>query len=139
MTSEAAQIRPSPQALWGMLAAMVLFWTLNPIVGKVALLHVPAPLLVAIRTTLAGLFILPAVWINRRRARPITRSDWPLLLLLGCVLQVGNQMLFVVGLSRTSVAHTVLIFSAVPIVILCLAAAIGQERITARKLIGMLI
>ncbi len=125
--------------LWGFLAAMVGFWALNPVVGKVALRHLPAPLLVAIRTTMAAFFILPAVWVNRRKARSIAPGDWPLLLLLGCVLQVGNQMLFVTGLSRTSVAHTVLIFSAVPIVILGLAASIGQERITARKLVGMLI
>ena len=139
MTADAAQPRPNAWLLWGFLAAMVLFWALNPIVGKVALRHLPAPLLVAIRTTMAGLFILPAVWLNRSKARPIAAGDWPLLLLLGCVLQVGNQMLFVVGLNHTSVAHTVLIFSAVPIVILILAAAIGQEHITGRKLAGMLI
>ncbi len=137
MSAAAVQGSPSARRLWGFLAAMVVFWALNPIVGKVALRHIPAPLLVSIRTTFAAMFILPAVWFNRRKARPIARKDWPFLLLLGCVLQVGNQMLFVTGLDHTSVAHTVLIFSAVPIVILCLAAAIGQERITARKVAGM--
>ena len=127
--------RPHPTLLWGLVLLMTVFWTLNPIAGKVALVGFAPLLLVAVRTSCAAIFVLLVLGLKRPK-KPIARLDWPALIALGS-LQVGNQVLFVVGLGHTSVAHVTLIFSTVPVLILCLAALIGQERITPRKLAGM--
>ena len=57
-------------------------------------------------TVVAGLIILPVYLI--RGHRPLLRRDWIALFLLGLVGVVFNQMFFILGLSRTSVAHAAL-------------------------------
>ena len=47
-----------------------------------------------------------------------------------------NQFLFVLGLSRTSVAHASIFANMSPILVLLLAGASGLERLTPRKLAG---
>lgn len=125
---------PTPGLLWGLVGFMVVIWSLNPIAAKVALRHLPAPLLVSVRTTIAGLIVLP--WLFRAR-QVIPRAHWWKLALLGAGLQVGNQLVYVTSLSMTSVAHAAFIYSVVPVIILLLAASRGQELVTAKKLIGM--
>ena len=62
-----------------------------------------------------------------------------MLLALG-LLGVGlNQLLFISGLARTSVAHAALMIGLTPILVLLLAAAAGQEKLSAARLIGMAI
>jgi drug/metabolite transporter (DMT)-like permease len=48
-------------------------------------------------------------------------------------------LFFVVGLAWTSVAHASIVVTLMPILVLLLAALLGQERITARKVVGMVI
>lgn len=128
--------RPGPLALWGLIGLMSLSWGLNPIIGKVALREFPALAMVGLRTTLAALVILPIFLAQGGPARAIRSGDWPRLIGVG-ILQVGNQTLFLSGLGYTSVAHCAFLFSLTPIMVLLLAAALGQERIGMRKLAGM--
>jgi drug/metabolite transporter (DMT)-like permease len=132
-------VHPRPALLYLAITVMVVTWTLNLPVGKVALLSFPPLLLISIRSVLATGFILPVyLWANPYRRR-ITLGDVPGLILVCLCGQIGNQVLFVIGLNHTSVAHTAFIFSLVPILILLLAAWVGQEQVTGRKLIGMAI
>lgn len=132
--------RPSTARLYFLLAWMVIFWALNYIVGKVALREFPSLLLACLRTQIAGIALLPA-FLARRNPHPEVWK-WPA---IGRVLGVGlfglvlNQVLFVVALARTSVAHTALGVACAPILVLLLAASIGQERITSRKILGLVI
>jgi drug/metabolite transporter (DMT)-like permease len=128
--------RPGPVALWGLIGLMSLSWGLNPIIGKVALRDFPPLAMVGLRTSLAALVILPIFFAQGGPARAIRPGDWPRLLGIG-VLQVGNQTLFLSGLGYTSVAHCAFLFSLTPIMVLLMAAALGQERIGIRKLAGM--
>jgi drug/metabolite transporter (DMT)-like permease len=94
-------------------------------------------LLGALRIALAGIFVAPAFWRRIRNGEQFRdRSDLALLVFLA-VCNVGNQMLFLVGLKRTSVAHSALIIGIGPIFVLLIAAGIGLERITLRKVAGM--
>jgi drug/metabolite transporter (DMT)-like permease len=87
---------------------------------------------------MAAIFMAPlyawqqggASWFNR---------DWPYLICLGVFGVTMNQFFFMLGLSRTSVAHSALIISMTPIFVLLIAAAIRQEQLTVRKALGMLI
>jgi drug/metabolite transporter (DMT)-like permease len=119
---------------------MILSWGLNFVVGKIALREIPPLTVASLRTVLAGVFILPVFLWKTKGQRP----SWPArdvvsLLVLGLAFGVGNQILFVVGLSRTSVAHAAVAVALSPITALIIAAIIGQERITGRKTVGMLI
>ncbi len=130
---------PRPRLLYLAVTLMVVTWTLNLPVGKVALLSFPPLMLISMRTLLAALFILPVYFAANPSSLRIDLSDVPGLLLVCLCGQIGNQVLFIIGLSHNSVSHTAFIFSLVPILVLLLAAWVGQERLTRGKLLGMLI
>ena len=135
--ASAARTHPSRPWLYTLVGLMQFFWAANFLVGKIALREWPALLMAGLRVEIAALCILPLyAWKARREW---TRRDLPLLLLLGVVGVGVNQVFFILGLSKTSVAHSAIIIALTPIWVLLLAAVRGLERITARKLAGMLI
>lgn len=136
MSLRASLDRPGPLLLWSLVAVMSLSWGINPIVGKIALRHFPPLMLIGLRTALAALVILPLFFSQGGAGRKIRPGDWPRLIGIG-LLQVGNQTLFLSGLGYTSVAHCAFLFSLSPLLVLLMAAALGQERIGMRKLAGM--
>ena len=125
--------------LYLLLALMVGLWSANFIIAKIALREIPAVLLAGLRVGLAGLMILPVYhWRTRASGKTWTREEAPLLVGLGLCGAALNQLCFVLGLSRTSVAHAAIIIGLTPIVVLGLAVSMKLERLTARKLTGML-
>jgi O-acetylserine/cysteine efflux transporter len=135
----ALHTHPHPRLLYLAVTMMVVSWTINLPVGKVALLSFPPLMLISMRTLLAALFILPVYFAANPSARHIALRDVPGLILVCLCGQIGNQVLFVIGLNHTSVSHTAFIFSLVPLQVLLLAAAVGHEHLSGRKLLGMLI
>jgi drug/metabolite transporter (DMT)-like permease len=124
--------------LYALMSVMVLLWSANFIVGKVALREFPPVLLGALRIGLAGVFVAPVYWRKVRAAGERFRPSRELpLLAFVAACGVGNQLLFLIGLNRTSVAHSALIIGIGPIFVLLIAARIGLERITLRKIAGM--
>jgi len=124
--------------LYILISLMTLLWSANFIIAKVTLREFPPLLLGALRIGLAGIFLTPIYWQNVRAAG---KRWWPggnvSMLVFLAICNVGNQLLFLAGLNRTSPAHSAWILGASPIFVLLIAAAIGLERITARKTIGM--
>ena len=124
--------------VYALLLVMVLTWSFNFVIGKFALREMPGLMVASLRTPLSGLFILPIfLWRNRRAHRAWPRRDVAMLLTLGILGVIGNQVLFVLGLARTSVAHAAVIIALTPLAVLLMAAIAGQERIDARKVTGM--
>jgi drug/metabolite transporter (DMT)-like permease len=123
--------------LYLLVGLMQLLWSGNFLVGKIALRQFPALLLASLRVLIAGLCVLPIYWLRERGRSNWTARDLPLLALLALIGVSLNQFFFVVGLSRTSVAHSALIIGMTPISVLLIAAARGLEKITARKIGGM--
>src|SRR5438309_2165090 len=118
---------------------MILSWGLNFVVGKIALREIPPLAVAALRTVIAGVFILPVfLWKTRGRPRSWPARDVAALLMLGVGLAVGNQVLFVIGLARTSVAHAAVAVALSPITALAIAALAGKERITGCDAASML-
>jgi len=134
---------PNRALLYTLIALMQVFWSANFLVGKAALREFPAPLLASLRVVLAGLIILPVILpiyaARTRGAGATVRRDLPMFALLALVGVAVNQFCFVIGLGLTSVAHSALIIGMAPIWVLLLGAWRGLERITARKLAGMLV
>ncbi len=127
-----------PAVLYALILLMVVFWSGNYIAGKIALREFSPLLLAGLRIGLAGLMILPVFALRRGEPRP-PASGVGRLLLLGILGVTLNQLFFIVGLSRTSVAHSALIIGLTPILVLLLACMRGLERMTARKAGGMAI
>lgn len=123
--------------LYGLIFLMVLFWSANYIIGKVALREFPPLLLSGVRISIAGLLMLPIYWTQPRGNRKGTH-DVLQLVTLGFFGVALNQLFFIVGLGRTTVAHASIIVSVGPVLVLLIAAAIKQEKLTAPKLTGML-
>jgi drug/metabolite transporter (DMT)-like permease len=118
---------------------MITGWAGNYVVGKIALHAFPPVLLYCLRISMAGVLILPVYWWERRhRPQPSwTLRDLAQLIFLGLFGVALNQFLFVVGLNRTSVAHSSIFANTTPILILLLASARGMERLTGWKLLGV--
>ena len=139
MTPGVSERGPAAWTIWAWVGLMVTLWSMNPAIGKIALEELPPLLLIAVRTSIAAVAVSIAYILWPGVRRKVAAEDWPKLLLLGPVLQVGNQVAFIQGLSYTTVAHSAFIFSLVPILVLLMAASRGQEGISGLKLVGMAI
>lgn len=139
----AAGVRPSRAQLTALLGTMLLFWSANFIFAKMAVRELPPFFVVCARTVISGVFMWPVYAFAREKLEPGVRRwrarDTPALLALGILGVLGNQMLFVIGLSRTSVAHGSLITATGPIFVLLGATLAGLERLTPRKLLAVLV
>jgi len=134
--------RPSRFRLYGLLGLMLLIWSANYIFAKFAVREIPAGSVLCFRTVLSGLFMWPLyLYVERRHAgrlKGFAAKDVPRLVAVGVLGIVCNQMLFVVALSKTSVAHAAIVGSLSPVLVLLGSAGLGQERLTSRKIAGML-
>lgn len=134
---------PSRSRLYGLLALMLLIWAANFIFAKVAVRDAPPLLVACLRTVLSGLIMIPVYRVASRRhvdpaLRPWTARDLPRMAAIGVLGIVGNQFAFVIAISYTSVAHGAIVNALSPVLVLLGAAALGQERLRARKVAGML-
>lgn len=130
-------VQPSHSSIYWLLTLMVFFWSLNFVIGKIALREFPPLLLAVLRIAVAGIVILP-IFFARNGVR--TRLTWRsamALFFLGAFGIAFNQVFFVLGLARTSVAHSAILIAATPVQVLLLAAAAGQEKLTVRKVLGL--
>ena len=130
---EATQAR-----LIGLALLVQLIWAINNALSKFALAEIPSLLLGSVRMSLCALILLPLYFALRKPgANMPTRAQWVKLILLGALGVGANQLLFVVGIARTSVSHGALILPLTPLMTLLLSALLGLEKITPRKLLGM--
>jgi drug/metabolite transporter (DMT)-like permease len=121
--------------LYALITVMVLLWSGNFVVAKIALREFPPLLLMGIRTIIASLLILP-LYLFQNHA-PLRKADLPRLLGLGMFGVALNQLFFVIGMSRTTVAHSALTLGLTPVLVLLIAGALRMERITLQKVAGM--
>jgi drug/metabolite transporter (DMT)-like permease len=128
----------SEPAIYLLLAAMVLLWSGNYIMAKIVLRQVPAILAISLRAVIAGVLIFPIYWRRLRQS-----GEWPRgrdlgeLFVLGFVGIAMNQFCFVLGIGRTSVAHSAIIMATIPVWVLLLATLLGMERVTFARVCGM--
>jgi drug/metabolite transporter (DMT)-like permease len=133
-----AERKASHFGLYLLILAMTLMWSANYITSKIALRDFPPLLLVGLRNAMAAAMML-AVYVRylRNGGSVPHRRDFPKLIGLGLVGIAINQMLFVSGMALTTVAHAAITIGLTPMVVLMLAAAIGQERLSAARMAGM--
>src|SRR5882672_4313502 len=131
-----APIAVSPMPL--MIAAFCVSWSSAFAVAKLALADCPPLLLLMSRFLLAGAIILGAAALSRTPWR-LARRDIAVLALLG----VANNALYLglnyVGMRSISAGLSALIVSANPVLTAVLATAFLGERMTWRKVAGLLL
>jgi drug/metabolite transporter (DMT)-like permease len=129
-----------------MILLTVLIWTFNFLAAKVALRELSPYTLAPMRVELAAFIMIIISALQARRAapgasplRPLDRADYWRFFWLGLFGVAGNQVLFLIGLSSTTVGHSSLIIATGPISILLLARAQRLELLTVNKLLGMVL
>ena len=117
-----------------------IFWASNIVAGKEALRGFGPLALAQLRLAGAALVlgILFLAWPQRPRIRLAAR-EWFFLFWVALFGITLNQLFFIGGLSRTSVAHAGLIVALGPVMVLVLSCLLRLEALTALKFAGMVI
>ncbi|MCL4783718.1 MAG: DMT family transporter [Bryobacterales bacterium] len=139
--SQAVPVRQSHWPIYLMVFGITVMWSANFIAVKYAVEEMPAVLAMGFRTLAAGLLMVPIFTSAGRSAaeKRSLRSDFWTLVALGVGGVTLNQLFFTLAMEHTSVAHGSLIISTTPISVLLLARLMKQERLTGRKILGMLV
>lgn len=120
------------------LIAVQILFGIWPIFGKIVLRSMSSTSLVALRITGAAL----ALALLQRRLTPLFRMPVKdIVLLVACSLLgiVGNQFLFVKGLSLTTVINAEILSTTIPVYALTISILLGYERSSVKSVGGMLI
>jgi drug/metabolite transporter (DMT)-like permease len=126
--------RPGRRVHLGLLVAQLCFGGFH-VVGKAVLADVPPLALAAIRVGCAAPLMAIFAW-RHDRLLP-ARRDLPMLALLGMLGVCGNQVLFVLGLQRTTAINCSILMPTMPVFAVLAGAAFGIERIGVRRLVGV--
>jgi drug/metabolite transporter (DMT)-like permease len=120
-----------------LIAVQILFGTWA-VVGKLVLKVMSPPMLVACRVTGAALVLL----LLQRRVLPLLRmprSDLAWLVLCSLIGIVGNQFLFVKGLSLTTAINTTLLSTTIPVFALFSSMLFGYDSLSFKRLAGIVL
>ena len=124
----------SRRIAWVLLGAQVCFGSL-PVAGRLALAHIPADAIVITRMT-AGTIGFYA-WARSSGPIRIAPRDWPMIVLCALLGVVGNQMLFMHGLVRSTATNAAVLGSTIPVFTALFALAFGREPVRAMRLAGI--
>jgi drug/metabolite transporter (DMT)-like permease len=119
------------------LALMILITSSTAPAAKFAVRELPIGFLPPVRFGVAGLCLLPLAWRGGTLVRML-REDGGRLLLSAALCVPINQTFFLYGLRLVPTSHVALIYAACPLVVLILAAIVGQEKPDSSRLIGVL-
>lgn len=78
------------------------------------------------------------IWLGRAWPR-VEKSDWPRILLLSLVAVPINQLVYLVGMSKTMPSHAALLYGTTAVFALFLSSALGYERIVRHKIIAIVV
>jgi drug/metabolite transporter (DMT)-like permease len=117
---------------------VVLAWGLTWPVNKAILATVPPVWAVALRTAIGGvaLFVLAAA---QRRLRLPPRHDVPVLVSIALLHMIGFGVLSSIGLQTVPTGRSVVLAYTTPLWVVPAAALFLGERLTARRIVGLLL
>jgi drug/metabolite transporter (DMT)-like permease len=113
-----------------------LIWGLNFSVTKSAFDQIPPLPFTAVRFVVSSLLLLLVLRLVEGPAM-LRAGTMKLLVILGILGNTCYQLVFTLGLARTTASNSALILSTVPTVVAVFAGALGLERITTRMWIGI--
>lgn len=120
-----------------LLAGQICFASL-PVVGRLAVGHIPPAGIVIVRMT-GGAIVFALIAWRRGTLRIQKRSDIPFIVLCAVLGNVINQEMFIHGLARTTATNAVVLGSSIPVFTLLTAIAMRRERVLPLRLLGIAI
>lgn len=105
----------------------IAMWGATPAATKFAVAQIDALTVGILRTFLAGLAVIPALWLLRLPL-PGDRRGWRLLAVSGLSGFVGFPILFSLALASTSTAHVALILAFAPILTGLIGTVVERRR-----------
>lgn len=117
---------------------VLLIWGFMNVPTKYALAEISPVQLLLMRTSLAVLLLAPAAWIHEKKLLP-DRSDLMLAILMGLTGVLGNNLCFFYAVKNTTLTNIAIIFATSPLITTVLAAVFLGERLTARRITGILL
>lgn len=130
--------RPAPatrSTIW-LFVFVVLAWSLNWVVMKVAVHDVTPLWAVTIRTALAVAVLFPILYLNRQLIRP-PRSDYPIILVISLFHMVGFAALMTIGLTYVSAGRAIVLGYTTPLWVAPAAFVFLKERMSVRQILGI--
>jgi len=118
-----------------LIAVQVMFGTW-PIFGKIVLRTIPSTGLVGVRI-LGATFVFALLHRKAREMFNLPKRTLGSLLLCSLLGVVINQLLFVKGLSYTTVINATLITTTIPVFTLAISIILGHDRATWRHILGI--
>jgi drug/metabolite transporter (DMT)-like permease len=106
-----------------------------PVVGKGVLATLHPLALAGLRVAFATPLLLLVAW-RVERVRP-SRRHLPMLALLGLLGMFANQVLYILGLARTTAGNAGILMPSIPVFALAVAGLTGIERLTWRRAAGV--
>ena len=134
-------MRAAKLKFYSLIASLVLIWCGNFIALKICLKEMSALGVTAFRVTSAALILL-IIYRFSRRIHPLHKlrmHDYVLLFKVAFMGLFLNQLLFINGLKYTTVAHSAVIVTFGPLFTLLFAWMRGEEKLTKKKVYGMLL
>jgi drug/metabolite transporter (DMT)-like permease len=131
-------VTPQSRDRAAVLAALLLvqvFFGFHYLAAKRVMTEMPPLAYASLRATGGAVLVLSAA-LMLRRSFP-SRRDTGLLGLWSVLGVVVNQIFFVEGLYRTTAIHSALLNSAIPVMTLLAAVALGRERMTGVKALSV--
>jgi drug/metabolite transporter (DMT)-like permease len=128
-------LKPTPTSVHLILLGGMICFASLPVVGRLALGHVPPGAIPLVRTAGGALVFTIIAW--RRGTLRIARRDVPFIVLCALLGNVLNQELFIHGLARTTATNAVVLGWTIPLFTALVAIALGREPARAPRLVGM--
>jgi len=123
---------------WFLLLLANTLWATSYVVGKFILQDISVNMLNALRMSLASLFLIPLLLLNRKKLH-LTRRDLPQLLLLSLAGFVINKLLEYGGLALTTATDVALLVSSETLFTVFLSWLLLRERVRPARVAAMLL
>lgn len=125
--------------LWLMMMLPPLFWAGNAIIGRAAVGVVPPVGLAFWRWALGAAIILPFAWRNLRVDCRTLLRNWPIVMLLSALGIGAFNTLLYLGLRTTTAMNSVMMQSAMPVIIVLMGLAFFRDHVKPRQWLGILV
>lgn len=130
--------RPTPAALStiGLFVFVVLAWSLNWVVMKLAVQDITPLWAVTMRTALAAAVLIPALHANHQLVRP-RRADYPIIFVISLFHMVAFAALMTAGLAHVSAGRAIVLGYTTPLWVAPAAFLFLKERMSVRQIVGI--
>ncbi|CAN5207738.1 DMT family transporter [soil metagenome] len=130
--------RPASTALStvGLFIFVVLAWSLNWVVMKLAVADITPLWAVTIRTALAAAVLFPGLYATGQLVRP-PRADYPVILVISLFHMVAFAALLTAGLTYVSAGRAIVLGYTTPLWVAPAALLFLKERMSIRQIVGI--